>query len=104
MAPGGLEFYFHCAEGGSATEYQLLHFWEKADRREFLAVTGGVLHASGGAKDNVTPFEYEKVAPRVYKIKVPRLGIGEYGFLAPGAVASANAASQGKIYTFQIIE
>lgn len=27
-----------------------------------------------------------------------------YGFLAPGAVASANATSQGKIYTFQIVE
>lgn len=104
MAPDGLEFYFHCAEGGSATEYQLLHFWEKSDRREFRAVTGGVLHASGGAKDNVTSFEYEKVAPRIYKIKVPRLSAGEYGFLAPGAVASANAASQGKIYTFQIVE
>jgi hypothetical protein len=104
MSPDVLEFYFHCAEGGSATEYQLLHFWEKSDRREFRAVTGGVLHASGGAKDNVARFEYEKVAPRIYKIKVPRLSVGEYGFLAPGAVASANAASQGKIYTFQIIE
>jgi hypothetical protein len=104
MSPEVLEFYFHCAEGGSATEYQLLHFWEKSDRREFRAVTGGVLHASGGAKDNVSPFEYEKVAPRIYKIKVPRLSVGEYGFLAPGAVASANAASQGTIYTFQIVE
>ncbi len=104
MSPDVLEFYVHCAEGGSATEYQLLHFWEKGDRREFRAVTGGVLHAAGGAKDNVVSFEYEKVAPRIYKITVPRLGVGEYGFLAPGAVASANAASQGKIYTFQIVE
>jgi hypothetical protein len=99
-----LEFYFHCAEGGSAAEYQLLHLWGKGDRREFRAVTGGVLHASGGAQDNVVHFEYEKVANRIYKIKVPRLSFGEYGFLAPGAVASANAASQGKIYTFQIAE
>jgi hypothetical protein len=104
MSPDVLEFYFHCVEGGSATEYQLLHFWEKSDRREFRAVTGGVLHASGGAKDNVAPFDYEKVAPRIYKIKIPRLSAGEYGFLAPGAVASANAASQGKTYTFQIVE
>src|SRR5262249_10334509 len=29
MSPDVLEFYVHCAEGGSATEYQLLHFWEK---------------------------------------------------------------------------
>jgi hypothetical protein len=62
------------------------------------------LYAPGGAKDNVAPFEYEIVAPRIYKIKVPRLSVGEYGFLAPGAVASASAASQGKNYTFQIVE
>lgn len=104
MGYNALEFYFHCAEGGSAAEYQLLHLWGKGDRREFRAVTGGVLHASGGAQDNVVSFEFEKVAPRIYKIKVGRLSVGEYGFLAPGAVASANAASQGKIYTFQIVE
>lgn len=104
MGIDALEFYVHCAEGGSATEYQLLRFWGKGDRREFRAVTGGVLHAAGGAKDNVVSFEYEKVAPRIYKIKVPVLAQGEYGFLAPGAVASANAASQGKIYTFEIVE
>jgi len=52
----------------------------------------------------VVSFEYEKVAPRIYKIKIPRFGVGEYGFLAPGAVASANVASQEKIYTFQILE
>jgi len=45
-------------------------------------------------------FKYEKVSPRIYKVSVPRLNLGEYGFLAPGAVASANTASQGKIYTF----
>jgi hypothetical protein len=77
MSPEVLEFYVHCAEGGSATEYQLLHLWEKGDRREFRAVTGGVLHASGGAKDNVVSFEYEKVVPRIYKIKVAGLSVGE---------------------------
>ena len=55
-------------------------------------------------QDNVVSFEYQKVAPRIYKIKIPRLGVGEYGFLAPGALAGANVASQGKIYTFQIVE
>jgi hypothetical protein len=104
MSPDVLEFYVHCSEGGSAAEYQLLHLWGKGDRREFRAVTGGVLHASGGAQDNVVPFEFEKLAPRIYKIKVPTISGGEYGLLAPGAVASANAASQGKIYTFRIVE
>jgi hypothetical protein len=53
---------------------------------------------------NVVEFKYEKIAPRIYKVMVPRLNMGEYGFLAPGAVATANAASQGKIYTFHIVE
>ena len=97
-------FYFHCLEGTSAAEYQLLRLWGKGDRREFRAVTGGILHESGGAKDNMVEFKYEKVSPRIYKVSVPRLNIGEYGFLAPGAVATANVAAQGKIYTFRVVE
>jgi hypothetical protein len=104
MSPDVLEFYIHCVEGGSAAEYQLLHLWEKGDRREFRSVTGGVLHASGGAQDNVVHFDYEKIEPRIYKVTVPRLSVGEYGFLAPGASESANTASQGKIYTFEIVD
>jgi hypothetical protein len=104
LMPDTTVFYFHCMEGTSAAEYQLLRLWGKGDRREFRAVTGGILHASGGARDNVVEFKYEKVSPRIYKVSVPRLNIGEYGFLAPGAVATANAASQGKIYTFRIVE
>jgi hypothetical protein len=104
LLPDTMVFYFHCLEGTSAAEYQLLRLWGKGDRREFRAVTGGILHASGGAKDNVVEFKYEKVSPRIYKVSVPRLNFGEYGFLAPGAVASANTASQGKIYTFRIVE
>ncbi len=101
---GPVEFYIRCLEGNSASEYQLLRFWEKTDRREFRSVTGGVLHASGGAEDNVIPFKFEKVAPRTYKVELPNVGMGEYGFLAPGAAASADLASRGKIYTFQIVE
>jgi hypothetical protein len=89
LMPDTMVFYFHCLEGTSAAEYQLLRLWGKGDRREFRAVTGGILHASGGARDNVVEFKYEKVSPRIYKVSVPRLNIGEYGFLAPGAVATA---------------
>lgn len=42
----GLEFYIRCPEGNSASEYQLLRLWEKSNRREFRAVTGGILHLS----------------------------------------------------------
>jgi hypothetical protein len=100
----GLEFYIRCAEGNSASEYQLLRLWDKSNRREFRAVTGGILHKTGGAKDNDLTFDFEKVGSRTYKIVLNSLGVGDYGFLAPGAVASANVASNGKIYTFRILE
>ena len=101
---GSLVFYIHCLDGNSASEYQLLRFWQKGDRREFRSVTGGVLHMSGGAMNNVIEFRFEKIAPRTYKVALPSLALGEYGFLAPGAAASADMASRGKIYTFQIVE
>jgi hypothetical protein len=97
-------FYIRCLEGNSASEYQLLRFWEKADRREFRSVTGGVLHASGGAENNVIAFRFEKLVPRTYRIELPNLAVGEYGFLAPGAAASADLASRGKVYTFRIVD
>jgi hypothetical protein len=101
---GSLVFYIRCLEGNSASDYQLLRFWEKGDRREFRSVTGGVLHMSGGATNNVNEFHFEKIAPRTYKVELPALALGEYGFLAPGAAASADMASRGKIYTFRIVE
>jgi hypothetical protein len=99
-----LEFYIRCPEGDSASEYQLLHFWEKGNRREFRTVTGGVFHESGGAQNNVVDFTFDKVASRTYKVDLANLSVGEYGFLAPGTTASMNAASQGKVYTFRIVE
>jgi hypothetical protein len=101
---GSIVFYIHCLEGNSVSEYQLLRFWQKSDRREFRSVTGGVLHMSGGATDNLVEFQFEKIGPRTYKVELPSLALGEYGFLAPGAAASADMASRGKIYTFRVIE
>ena len=49
-------------------------------------------------------FSFEKIAPHTYKVQLKNLRAGEYGFLAPGTTASMNAASQGKVYTFRIIE
>ena len=101
---GPIVFYIKCLEGNSASEYQLLHFWQKGDRREFRSVTGGVLHMSGGASNNVVEFKFDKIAPHTYKVELPALSFGEYGFLAPGAAASSDLASRGKIYTFRIVE
>jgi hypothetical protein len=83
---------------------QKLHLSEKDNRREFRAVTGGILHSAGGAEDNSVAFTFEKVAPKSYKIALPNMIAGEYEFVAPGAASSSNLASHGKIYTFRIIE
>ncbi len=97
------EFVIKCPEGTAPTEYQLLRLDMKGDRREFRAVTGGIIHSSGGAEKNADKFDYEKIAARVFKIKLPPLKKGEFGILPPGAT-SGNISSSGKMYTFGIVE
>lgn len=99
-----LEFIIRCPEGVSPAEYQLLRLDKKSDRREFRAMTGGILHASSGAEKNALAFKFDKLAPRIFAVKVNDLKQGEYGFLPPGAYQSASAASMGKIYAFRIPE
>lgn len=99
-----IEVVIYTPEGVAITEYQLLHLREHGDSREFRTVTGGVMHVSGGATRDVVPFEGTKLSTRTYKVLLPSLGAGEYGFLPPGAFGSANSASIGKIYTFRVIE
>lgn len=96
-----VEIVIRCAQGTAPTEYQLLNLWEKDNRREFRAHTGGVIHASGGAQKNAVDFEPIKIGSGVYKIVLTDLKKGEYGFLAPGWQGS-NMASNGKIHTFGI--
>jgi hypothetical protein len=97
------EFIIKCPEGTAVTEYQLLRLDMKGDRREFRAMTGGIIHQSGGAEKNAEKFDYEKIAPRVFKIKLPPLKKGEFGILPPGAT-SGNISSAGKLYSFGIAE
>jgi hypothetical protein len=97
------EFIVRCPEGTAITEYQLLRLDMKGDRREFRAWTGGVFHSSEGAEKNAEKFDSEKVGPRVFRIKLPALKKGEYGFLPPGNT-SGNIASSGKLYSFGIVE
>jgi hypothetical protein len=97
------EFIVRCPEGTAITEYQLLRLDMKGDRREFRAWTGGVFHSSEGAEKNAEKFASEKLAPRVFRLKLPQLKKGEYGILPPGST-SGNIASSGKLYTFGIVE
>jgi len=100
-----LEFLVKTPEGVAITEYQLLRLHEEKDAREFRTVTGGVLHVAGGATRDLIPFDSKKLSSRTYAITLPNLGIGEYGFLPPGAVTSSNSASSlGRMYTFRVAE
>ena len=100
-----LHFLIYMPDGVSTTEYQLLHLRESGKSREFRSMTGGVFHASGGAKRDAMEFEAKKVAPRMYEVVLGGdIKSGDYGFLPPGAMSSSNMASSGKIYTFHVIE
>jgi hypothetical protein len=112
-----IEFVIRCAEGVTPSEYMLLKLDEKGDRREFRAVTGGVYHSSGGAEKDAIKFDFQKIAPRTYKIALAGLKKGEYGFLPPGGgsvggvgggasgqTVQGGSMQAGKLYTFGIME
>jgi hypothetical protein len=97
-----LEFLIVVAEGSAITEHRLIHFQQQRNTREFLAVIGGIFSSSGGATRDVLPYESTKVVGRTYSIKLPKLGVGEYGFLVAGGDVSSSKA--GKIFTFRVTE
>ena len=103
QVPTPVEFYIKTPEGTSVTEYQLLKLDEKGNRREFRAITGGIVHFSAGSERNAVKFESEKIGQRIWKIKLADLKKGEYGFLPPG-VNSSSISSSGKMYCFGVIE
>jgi len=75
-----VEILVYAPEGVAITEYQLIHLHENSNNREFRTVTGGVMHQSGGATRDIVAFEGKKIAPRTYKVTLPTLGAGEFGF------------------------
>jgi len=112
-----IEFVIKCAEGVTPSEYKLLKLDEKGDRREFRAVTGGVYHSSSGIEKDAIKFDFQKIAPRTYKIALAGLKKGEYGFLPPGSgsvggtgggasgqTVQGGSMTSGKLYSFGVIE
>ena len=112
-----IEVVVKCAEGVTASEYTLLKLDEKGDRREFRAVTGGVYHSSGGLEKDAIKFDFQKIAPRTFKILLTGLKKGEYGLLPPGSgsvggmgggasgqTVQGGSMQAGKLYTFGITE
>jgi hypothetical protein len=103
---GPATFILYVPEGRSPGEYQLLRLHETKEGREFRSLTGGVVHASGGAIRDAVEFTSRKLGPRVYQIIVPaEIGKGEYEFLPPlDTVSEKNMASSGKMYTFSFTQ
>ena len=101
MVPLDVDFYMICPDDGCASNFQLLRLWGKGDRREFRDV---LPTASGDPESSTVPFTVANVAPKIYKITLPNLNVGEYGFLAPVTEVNSNSPSESKIFTFQIVE
>src|SRR3989442_96523 len=63
-----VEFLIYVPEGTEITEYQLLRLRQHSDTREFRTVSGGVFHQSSGAKRDLAPFNFKKVAERTFQV------------------------------------
>ena len=70
VIPFPLILAVYVPEGTAISEYQLLRLRGSGNSREFRSVTGGVFHVSGGASRDAIEFAPEKIAPRVYQIKL----------------------------------
>ncbi len=103
MVPLDIAFYVLTPKGSSASDFQLLHLTEKNDRREFRTIPGDRAH-TWATPENTVAFTLEAVAPRVYKISLPNLNVGEYGLLTPTTQVKSNSESEGRIYTFRLVE
>lgn len=101
MVPLDVDFYVVSADDSAASDFQLLHLWEKGDHREFHNSSS---NASSGAGSATVAFTLTTVGPKIYKMTLPNLSVGEYGFLAPETQVNSNSAPQGKIYTFRVVE
>ncbi len=90
MVPLDMAFYILTPKNGSATDFQLLHLSEHGDRREFRTVPSDRAHG-WGVVEHTVPFTLDALAPRVYKVTLPNLNVGEYGLLAPITEVRANS-------------
>jgi len=98
------EFVIVTFEGVTPSEYILVRLDEKSDRREFRQETNGVLHKSSGPGRNAVDFNSEKLARHTYRVRLPNLPPGEYGFLPPIGARNHSASASGRIYTFSILD
>ena len=95
---GGAEFIIFCPEGVIGAEYRLVRIDEKSGRGEFSVSVQYVANTYFGI--SAPGIEAEKIAARTYRIKLPELKKGQYGFLAPGTI---DADSAGTVHAFEVL-
>jgi hypothetical protein len=105
-------FYFYAPESSGPADIVLVKLDKKGDHRQWeVGSIGGWGGGKAGTKDaSKHGFDYERVAPRTYKITlVSGLEAGEYGlFLQTGSSIAGtghdqvSGATNGRIYDFSI--
>ena len=86
-----LTFLVRAPENITADEYLLVQLFIRNDRREFRTLMGG-LWRGDGVEHMAVPFESERLAPNLYRLRVVALPKGEFGFLRPGTQLTVAAA------------
>lgn len=96
-----VELAVYVTEDAGIAEYKLFRMHPKENERSFTIV-------NGSASPDDVPFKSEKIAPRVYKVRLEKgLGEGEYGLLPPssyGGMKLDEMHSSGKAYAFTLTE
>ena len=85
IVPIDMEFYIFCADGSSASDFQLLRLLRGKWRppRDFPCSRRECARPTDVGASPRFPFTFEEVAPGTGKVALPNLSVGEYGFLAP---------------------
>ncbi len=105
-------FYFYAPENSGPADLVLVKLDKKSDHRQFeVGSIGGWGGGKAGTKESAKQgFDYERVAPRTYKLTLVKgLQPGEYGlFLQTGSAIAGtgkdqmSGATQGRIFDFSI--
>ncbi len=105
-------FYFYAPENSGPADLVLVKLDKKSDHRQWeVGSIGGWGGGKAGTKESSRQgFEYERVAPRTYKLTLVKgLQPGEYGlFLQTGSSIAGtghdqvSGATNGRIYDFSI--
>ena len=103
----GAKFAIFCAEGTNAADYRLVSIESKPDGRKVRLDALLVNHDAylgfgrlplSPAREPIT-YQAERLGTRRYKIPLPSLKRGHYGFLGPGI---AELGQTGNIHAFEI--